>query len=132
MKTYTDPITNQPVEPATEPAVELPLEAPKPLKLSEAMRLGSIATTQARGAWDHEDPASENGKAMCAMSTAWYALTGDSDAHGTPLTDLLSNAIVVNPVTGQNEDLCDTIMELNDSHGWDRSRIADWLESLGL
>lgn len=134
VETYTDPITKEPVAPATDPAVELPIEAPKPMKLSEAMRLGSIATTQSVGSWSKDDPNSEGGKAMCAMSTAWYALTGHggNDANNSALTDLLERHAVSNPVSGEAESVASVVIDLNDQHKWSRTQIADWLESIGL
>lgn len=114
--------------------VELPLESPKPMKLSEAMRLGSIATTQADGHWSKDDPDSEGGMAMCALSTAWYALTGhgDNDASNSALTDLLSRYQVTNPVTGEAGDVMSTVVDLNDQWKWNRTQIADFLENNGL
>lgn len=114
--------------------IELPLEMPKPMKLSEAMRLGSIATTQAVGHWSKDDPTSEGGHAMCAMSTAWYALTGGdgNDAMNTPLVQMLNDTSVAHPENGAIAPLSTTIMELNDAQEWSRTQIADWLETLGL
>ena len=127
----TETITEAPVrEPDTE-TVELPvpIEAPpKPLKLSEAMRLGSIATTPTESGWT-------DGKGgTCAMSAAWYALTGgsDNDASGTPLVSLLDTARVPHPLDGDVGNLTAIIIDLHDKRDWSRTQTADWLESLGL
>lgn len=127
----TEIITEAPVrEPDTE-TVELPLpiEAPpKPLKLSEAMRLGSIATTPTEAGWT-------DGKGgTCAMSAAWYALTGgkDNDANGTPLVHMLEGVQAAHPVTGQVANVSTVIIQLHDGDKWSRTQTADWLESLGL
>jgi hypothetical protein len=118
-----------PARTAEPETVELPLEAPpKPLKLSEAMRLGSIATTSTESGWTDK-----NG-GMCAMSTAWYALTGgdDNNANGSPLVHLLEEAIVPHPITGNPSNLTAIIINLHDARKWSRTQTADWLESIGL
>ncbi len=114
--------------------IEAPIETLKPMKLSEAIRLGSIATTQAHGAWSAPGDNPEDAPQMCAMSTAWYALTGHdgSDASGSALEDLLSKHEVNNPVDGRLSSVRGTIIDLNDGHKWTRPRIADWLDSIGL
>ena len=121
------------------PAVEAPVEAPRapedkpsPMKLSEALRIGSMNTVQAHGTWSKTS--GKGGTAlMCAISTAWYALTGDDrGAAGSELNLLLSTVTVTNPVTHQAAPLGAVIVHLNDSHKWSRAKIADWLEGLGL
>jgi hypothetical protein len=122
MTVATPEITQTPVE-------TVQTETVKPLKLSEALRLGTMNTKQAYRTW--KGPEGE----MCAMSTAWYALTGGegNSAAGTPLTHLLGAVSVQHPAKpGITMDLKNTIMDLNDSYRWDRNRIADWLEGLGL
>lgn len=123
MATVTIPETTERVE--TQP---LPLETPKPLKLSEALRLGAMGTKQAFGNWTDADGA------MCAMSTAWYALTGheEHDAQSTQLVRLLDGRRVTNPETGHDHSLTAVIIDLNDDKKWPRHKIADWLESIGL
>lgn len=37
---------------------------------------------------------------------------------------------VVNPVTGGESDLYDTIIHLNDEAKWSREQIADWIDTL--
>jgi hypothetical protein len=109
--------------------VELPLEAPpRPLKLSEAMRLGSIATTPTESGWTDKDGGT------CAMSAAWYALTGgsDNDANHSPLVSLLDQARVPHPTHGGVQNLTSIIIDLHDAKKWSRTQTADWLESIGL
>ncbi len=114
--------------------VETPIETIKPMKLSEAMRLGSITTTQARGAWSAPGDSPEDDPKMCAMSTAWYALTGHdgNDASGSALEDLLSKHLVSHPVDSYPVTVRSTIIDLNDRHKWTRLQIADWLSGIGL
>lgn len=38
--------------------------------------------------------------------------------------------IVKNPKTGEPTPLMECIISLNDSHGWTREQIADWLDTL--
>lgn len=108
-----------------------PIETTKPLKLSEAMRLGSMVTTQTND-WGEVD---EDGNVYaCALSAAWYALTGHRQwsAHGSELVDALSRVLVADPINGNPTSLTTAIISLNDSHGWSRQKIADWLEGMGL
>lgn len=108
------------------------IETTNPLKLSEAIRLGAMATKQAHGRW--AAVCGEGEVAMCAMSTAWYALTGHQEhtAESSHLVRLLDGRNVTVPTTGQVMSLSSAIIELNDTHRWTRGRIADWLEGLGL
>lgn len=119
-------------DPITVPLVEVPVETAKPLKLSEALRLGAMGTKQSYGSWHDTD--AEGNDMMCALSTAWYALTGHkgNDASGSPLADLLSDKQVRHPVEGGHSDIMSVVINLNDTHRWTRPAIADWLESIGL
>ena len=121
-------LTVTPTTEAPAPATE----TTKPLKLSEAIRLGAMATKQAHGSWADVDADGE--ASMCAMSTAWYALTGHQQhtAESSQLVRLLDGRNVTVPPTGQVMPLSSAIIELNDTHRWTRGRIADWLEGLGL
>lgn len=38
--------------------------------------------------------------------------------------------LVVNPATGLQQSLFETIIDLNDCQGWDRNKVADWIETL--
>lgn len=40
------------------------------------------------------------------------------------------NQIVKNPVNGKSQNLSSVIMDLNDTAGWSREQIADWLDTL--
>lgn len=116
-----------------EAPVETPIEVVKPLKLSEAIRLGSMGTQQAYGRW-HEK--TDEGVAMCAMSTAWFALTGraEEDAHASALAEALQARHAPHPAdpTVRDWSVASVIIDLNDQHRWPRHKIADWLEGLGL
>lgn len=122
--------------PATEAPIEtpapVPVESPKPLKLSEAMRLGSLVTKQAFNSWHSVDERGED--MMCALSTAWYALTGHKSpsAVDSELVRLLDGRLVEHPVRRENYGLSEVIIDLNDRSRWSRTQIADWLESIGL
>lgn len=119
-----------------EPAIEAPQERRSPMKLSEAMRIGSMNTTQSFESWTGDED--DSGKAtMCAISTAWYALTGerDNDGSASALHDLLKRTMVPHPVEDHATNtysVAEVIVNLNDSYQWTRPRIADWLESVGL
>jgi hypothetical protein len=132
-------VTTQTIE---APTTEVPLrEAPdpvevvKPLKLSEAIRLGSMGTAQA-STW-YDEGVDADGKPqhqMCAISTAWYALTGHAEQSGesSELHHMLRHSSVVHPVNGQVWSLDSAIIDLNDQCDWTRPQIADWLEGMGL
>jgi hypothetical protein len=107
-------------------------EKPSPMKLSEALRIGSMDTVQAHGSWSKASP--DGGVAtMCAIQTAWYALTGsDRGGASSPLADMLGNVSVAHPVSGDAQPIGGVIINLNDTHKWSRAKIAGWLEELGL
>lgn len=115
---------------ATPDITATPAEQTRPLKLSEAIRLGSIDTVQAHGTWS--DTNAEGDATMCAMSTAWYALTGEHDASGTPLVRLLGSHRAKHPIRGDVMSIQSIIIDLNDGKKWSRAQIADWVESIGL
>jgi hypothetical protein len=53
-----------------------------------------------------------------------------ADALAAVLPDV--ERFVAHPVNGRSDKLRTIIVTLNDSHGWSRERIADWLETLDL
>jgi hypothetical protein len=116
---------------ATAPATEAPVETPtreqtKPLKLSEAIRLGAMATQQTFGAWG-------NTEHTCAIGAAQVAL-GVTPGDGDRLNQLLRSGPVVELPCLHEEarPVGDGIIHLNDTDHWPRERIAGWLETLGL
>lgn len=109
------------------PTTEAPAtpEKTKPLKLSEAIRLGAMMTEQTFGEFGDDER-------TCAIGAAQKALGLPVSAMG-PLNDLLGSRGAKEP--------CDhpyawsvgaLIMHLNDDDKWPREKIADWLETLGL
>ena len=128
----TQTITETATEyPEVEVLTERPIEERKPMKLSEAMRLGAMGTKQAFGSWHYLKDGEDR---MCAISTAWYALTGEKshDGGNTPLHQMLEGVKVNSPVDGVEMSLASAIIGLNDNHHWGRDRIAGWLETQGL
>jgi hypothetical protein len=84
--------------PQTEILTETPVETRKPMKLSEALRLGSMATKQSHGSWHTKVDGEDH---MCAISTAWFALTGEKeyDAQSSKLQRMLAGRVVTHPLT---------------------------------
>ena len=41
-----------------------------------------------------------------------------------------AHMVVKHPVHGKDMGLMETIIDLNDHHGWTREKIADWVETL--
>jgi len=114
---------------ATETLTEQPaVETPKPLKLSEAMRIGSMTTKQAFGKWTGQDGS------FCAIATAahMYGVTSLS------IVELLESRRVTWPecshptFSGKPGSLAGALVHVNDEHKWPRHKIADWLESIAL
>lgn len=98
------------------------------MKLSEAMRLGSMNKPQAFGALIRDG-------ATCALGAA-YEATGvlvcddDDDKKGVvrfPILDAVSGCPACQFV--HNEYIGFVITHLNDEHRWTRERIADWIET---
>jgi hypothetical protein len=60
------------------------------------------------------------------------------DTYGAELVDSLAavlpdiRARVANPVSGLVYELSSVVIDLNDSRGWTREQIADWLDTLDL
>jgi hypothetical protein len=94
------------------------------MKLSEAIRLGSMMKPQAFGA-------TRDGDGSCALGTALDAV-GMTAAHYTDVMREWPHTmdIVSNPVHGRQMMLMSAIRELNDCERWTRERIADFVESI--
>lgn len=100
-------------------------EKTKPLKLSEAIRFGAMATEQIFGAFG-------DGERTCALGAAQVAL-GERPGDGGGVIDVLGTARVERPCGhGGSASVRDSIIHLNDGDHWPRERIASWLEELGL
>lgn len=112
--------------PATVDQPAMAPETTKPLKLSEAIRLGAMATDQAFGTFG-------DGTHTCGIGAAQVAL-GLTPQPDDELNMMLEHA---GPVRSPCADrrhgsVRETIIHLNDDHKLPREKIADWLESLGL
>lgn len=103
------------------------------MKLSEAILLGSIGTKQCRILL-------QDGDATCAIGAALigagYTITNEDDAYVEfnrlfPIQSLLVEC----PAGGCGRDvrewpLGDILFHLNDSHLWERPRIANWVAGI--
>jgi hypothetical protein len=116
----------------TAPSVVIP-EKVSPLRFSEAMRLGAMATGQARLAM-----VDEGGRTLGA---AVVGLGGDPRVHShtAALTEALRDVVVPlgrklcgHWMPEQLPGVVSVVMHLNDEDVWPRHKIADWLESIGL
>ena len=118
MEVMTAPVTEAPAETPTH-------EQTKPLKLSEAIRLGAMSTKQAFATWGDQE-------STCAIGAAQVAL-GLHPGDGDRLNRMLKDAAIVDLPCGHHErPLGQAIIHLNDADRWPRERIASWLEGLGL
>jgi hypothetical protein len=105
-----------------------------PMKLSEALRLGSMVTEQGFYTFEAADGS------RCALGTIEYAQPGtinpDTDFTQKPLGPHIGPLCPVgcdNPSYGMARawGLAGQIIHLNDHHEMPRNEIADWLESVG-
>lgn len=99
------------------------------MKLSEAIRLGSMLRPQAVRAliapWG-----------SCAWGAAFEAIGAKNGHEAVRMAiekrfpwENLASRLVTCPVLGTPRKLCDVIVELNNRHGWTREQIADWVET---
>lgn len=115
-------LTHAPEAPTTTEAPE----QTKPLKLSEAIRLGAMMTEQTFGEFGDDDR-------TCAIGAAQKALGLPVSAKG-PLNGLLHSRQADAPCGHGSATwtVGSLIMHLNDDDKWPREKIADWLEGMGL
>lgn len=110
------------------PVTEAPAtpETTKPLKLSEAIRLGAMMTEQTFGEFGDDER-------TCAIGAAQKAL-GLPVSAGGPLLHLLGDRSAEPPCEHGSLpwSVGALIIHLNDDDRWPREKIADWLEGLGL
>ena len=109
------------------PVTEAPAapETTKPLKLSEAIRLGAMMTEQTFGEFGDDER-------TCAIGAAQKALGLPVSANG-PLVNLLHDRSADAPCGHDDSwSVGALIVHLNDDDRWPREKIADWLEGLGL
>ncbi len=95
------------------------------IKLSEAIRLGSMLGPQCYGKYMRPG-IKEN--ATCAMGAAMMAL-GLSFVDMSEVFPQLPQT-VIHPVSGKECWLRNTIVSLNDSYRWTREAIADWVATV--
>lgn len=88
--------------------------AVRPLKLSEAMRIGAKIRPQCAGAWFVKD-------GSCAIGAVWEATYGTTD------TGFRLVGCVISREYGISDYFLGEIIRRNDS-GQSRESIADWLE----
>ena len=126
-----------------EAPVTAPLETVTPIKPSEAIRLGCLTTTPTTGSFfDGHGGACALG--AMAIGFGYDGPRNHVDDHGPDESDpydLIAAHLTRLPVPVGTEylygitaesDPASVIYALNDSEGWSRERIADWLEGLGL
>lgn len=123
------------------PAVQSPAFAPEtvtPIKMSEAIRIGSMLTEQTYYCQFKRD-SETNKEYTCALGAALVGVYGDSARHHL-LSKTFPRKIWESPgkkcpvATCSNGvlSIANTIAHLNDRHVWKREKIADWLEGIGL
>src|SRR5215471_8024509 len=103
----------------------------KPMRLSEAIRLGAMMKPQACGVW-----IDDNG-GTCALGAAYDAFGIKFDASGIPngyldeldlwLHRIIELQAATCPECGLNTPAIGLIPHLNDAHRWTRQRIADFV-----
>lgn len=132
LETVTQPTTPKSadavgVQPKTAaPSRESSSTKISPLRLSEAIRIGSMVTEQAFGSFGNQEK-------TCGIGAAQVAFGETPSGHG-PLAILLTERLsipcpdcVYTPVS-----VGSYIIHLNDDHQWPRQKIADSLEEYGL
>jgi hypothetical protein len=113
------------------------------LKLSEAIRLGAMMTTQAFGEIETEDGTCALGAAVQAAGCPREMVTDFSRGLGTRPIPPGAQAMLIYipynwhqlliqdeacPECGLRSPMSRQIPHLNDEHRWTRERIADWIE----
>jgi len=105
------------------------------MKLSEAIRLGSMLRPQAKGGYFMNDGSCAIGAAADAIGcqeidrrgSAWR-LIGLLGRHWPWLLRIDLRSCVA--CTASQLSRHDQIAHLNDAHGWTRERIADWVATI--
>lgn len=133
-----------PVEIPDAPPAEVPareLETSKPLKLSEAMRLGSMTTTQTIGSLgtvkDGTGEACGIGAVLAGLGYGFSNTSWGSVLSANPELKALTVPVSGAKIAGcgcsfGGRTVVDAIIHLNDDHQMPRNKIADRLEELGL
>lgn len=111
------------------PAIAAPAAQPAPLRLSEAIRLGSLLSLQCKG---RLFDSFEGQRYTCAIGSAldaaglWPNVKNDVVFAAFPLLGEDAR----HPVYGHTSVLQNIIVDLNDQQGWKREAIADYVESV--
>lgn len=108
------------------PAIATPAAQPAPLKLSEAIRLGSLLSRQCHRALRLRNT---NSRFACAIGAAGDAIGKGSIAEICDAFPIL-NSQATHPVLGYTGVLANIIVDLNDGASWTREKIADYAESV--
>jgi hypothetical protein len=101
------------------------------MKLSDAIRLGAMLKPQGFGCWT----AAANAPASCALGAAYDAL--GMFGEGVRLWEVLAKRypvlramnLMACPACGATE-IGSMVPHVNDSHGWTREQIADWVATI--
>lgn len=93
--------------------------------LSEAIRLGAMATPPATGT------SLDDRGGTCALGAALYAIGQASRFYGSACLENfpITSTVVRQPVSNGEMYLLSAVRELNDIHEWTRERIADWVQT---
>lgn len=102
-----------------------------PLKLSEAIRLGSMSTEKCRGFVCRYDGA------RCALGAAALAIGSQARVTGEAIAEMRKRwpwtRLMVNgpePILIGEVSPLPTIVYLNDQTNWSREQIADWVATI--
>lgn len=102
------------------------------MRLSEAIRLGSMLREQNKGGYLQDNK-------TCAMGAAFDAIgafaVGQVQCSGLPVLSFsykfpIIEQVVEHPTVARRQSVMEIIFYLNDTLGWIRPRIADWVEEV--
>lgn len=107
------------------------------MRLSDAIRLGSMLRPQARGGFASVQVRGWRGWFLGERTMGSCALMAAAEAVGRERwTDVLDiwpewmRLKAVCPVTGAWNSVFSVVWRLNDTHRWTREQIADWIETI--
>lgn len=94
------------------------------MRLSEAMRLGSMLRPQAYGT-------SDGPQGACALGAALDAIGKTTNRYSTAANHFpVLCGEAPHPISGETLRVLTIVRVLNDEHRWTREQIADWVETL--
>jgi hypothetical protein len=119
-----------------EAPARVPVETTSPLKASEMLRAGILNIPTQTFCEEYEEDGTGRVTGACAVGTMWY-WRGTMDPLPPPERVALD---VIYAKTAEapcghayaGGELYEVIIHLNDNDEWHRSRIATWMEGLGL